>query len=550
MKSRAGAGLLLIAAVALLLRGGDLASRPLHNDEAINAHLLERLWRLGVYHYDPHEYHGPALYYFSLPVVAAASVFDPDQPEVVSMRTVTVLFGVGLILLLALVPDAAGWRPVLGAAVLLALSPAMVFYSRYYIHELLLVFFTFLGMAALWRYSRRPAWGWAVTFGAAIGLMYATKETFVFALGAAGVAWLVMALTEPSSGEAADDAEPGNRPRDRRGRVGEACRRLRVALGGVRVSDGVLALVAAVTVWVVLYSSFFTNGAGPIDALRSYGIWVRRAGGDSPHTHPWHFYMERLGWFQVRGGPLWSEGAVLALGAMGGWSLWRGWGWTAGARRCGRFLAVYAVVLAGIYSAVPYKTPWCLLGFYHAILLLAGAGIWALWRMAPGVWVQGVVVIVGVGAAFHLASQSWRATHRYAADFRNPYVYGHTSADVFNLLAQVEDLARVHPDGRGMPLQVAVPGGGYWPLPWYWRHFEHAGWWERLPDEVLTPVVVVASSLGMNLEERSGGRWVLAGMFELRPAVFVELYAQKPLWDAFLKARRAARASGGVSLGG
>ena len=74
----------------------------------------------------------------------------------------------------------------LWAAALITISPAMVFYSRYYIHEMLLVFFTALSFFACWRYAQSGrAWGWALTEGIGLGLpMAATKETFVFAVAA------------------------------------------------------------------------------------------------------------------------------------------------------------------------------------------------------------------------------------------------------------------------------------------------------------------------------------------------------------------------------
>ena len=53
-----------------------------------------------------------------------------------------------------------------------------------------------------------------------------------------------------------------------------------------------------VAVWLVvalvLFSSFFTNLAGPLDSVRTYLPWLHRAGGASPHIHPWSFYLERL----------------------------------------------------------------------------------------------------------------------------------------------------------------------------------------------------------------------------------------------------------------
>jgi len=87
-----------------------------------------------------------------------------------------VLFGVGLILLILCWPMASARMLCAAAALLTAVSPAFVFYSRDYIHEMLLVFFTFLAIAsrlALLAYAQ-PAW--ALLSGAAVGLMWATKR--------------------------------------------------------------------------------------------------------------------------------------------------------------------------------------------------------------------------------------------------------------------------------------------------------------------------------------------------------------------------------------
>ena len=56
---------LSILFVAALLRLYDLNLVPLHHDEGVNGNFLVRLVREGVYHYDPANYHGPTVYYFS-----------------------------------------------------------------------------------------------------------------------------------------------------------------------------------------------------------------------------------------------------------------------------------------------------------------------------------------------------------------------------------------------------------------------------------------------------------------------------------------------------
>ena len=74
---------LLPLVAAVWLRVGDLETRPLHNDEAINARKLAQLRDGGGYRYDPHEYHGPTLYYLALPVLRVASISQPDRKSVV-----------------------------------------------------------------------------------------------------------------------------------------------------------------------------------------------------------------------------------------------------------------------------------------------------------------------------------------------------------------------------------------------------------------------------------------------------------------------------------
>ena len=50
-----------------------------------------------------------------------------------------------------------------------------------------------------------------------------------------------------------------------------------------------------------------------------------------------------------------------------------------------RFLAIYTFVLTALYSLISYKTPWCVLSFWHGMILLAGVGAVVLW-LALGAW--------------------------------------------------------------------------------------------------------------------------------------------------------------------
>src|SRR6185312_14890647 len=94
-----GLGLLFAILVALALRCPQLDLRPMHNDEAVNAIKFRDLWEKGAYRYDPNEHHGPTLFYFTLALNKLTCAPDFVRMDESRLRMVTVLFGVGLILL-------------------------------------------------------------------------------------------------------------------------------------------------------------------------------------------------------------------------------------------------------------------------------------------------------------------------------------------------------------------------------------------------------------------------------------------------------------------
>jgi uncharacterized protein (TIGR03663 family) len=503
--------LVLLAGLALALWSLSLGLRPMHNDEAVNGIKFGRLWEHGGYDYDPNEHHGPSLYYATLVLSRLTGApRDFDQFSESRLRFLTVLFGIGLILLLPLVADGLGRKATLWAALFTAVSPAVVFYSRYYIHEILLVFFTFLALAAGWRYWRSRRIGWALLAGAGVGLMHATKETFVITLVAAALALGFNRLWNRWF----DATPPPSRPP-----------RLKLTH-----------LVGAFAVWLgvalLLFSSFFTNAAGPLDSVRTYLPWLHRAAGDSPHIHPWSFYLHRLLFFHVAKGPIWSEALILTLALIGARAAFVRQELAGACASFVRFLALYTFALTAAYSLISYKTPWCLLSFWHGMILLAGVGAAALLGSVKQQFLRvalGLLLLAGTG---HLTWQARLANTTYAADPRNPYVYAQTSPDLLNLVRQVESLAKVHPQGDQMLVKVMAPDSDYWPLPWYLRNLKQIGWWDQVPADPFAPVMIVSAKLQAGLDEKK--THVMVGYFQLRPQVFLELYVDLNLWQTWL----------------
>src|SRR5437879_12673209 len=100
MSRRLGFGLLLALGVAAALRCPRLGIRPMHNDEAVNAIKFGQLWEHGTYKYDPHEFHGPALEYSTVLFGRLTAAPDFNHFSEARLRSMTVVFGIGLILLL------------------------------------------------------------------------------------------------------------------------------------------------------------------------------------------------------------------------------------------------------------------------------------------------------------------------------------------------------------------------------------------------------------------------------------------------------------------
>ncbi len=525
-----GGALVCIAALAVFLRAPHLADRPMHGDEANQAFKAGILLETGRYVYDPQDHHGPTLYYATLPVAWALGRHTLADMTESLCRSVPLAFGIGVLATVALLAEATGWGAALIAMALLAISPSMVFYSRYYIQEMLLVFFTAMALGCGWRHVRargdrngvpaqdrgveRAALGWAIAFGASLGLMHATKETCVLAFAAMAIAGLAVVWRMPRRMEEAV-VSPGRRGPSR------------------ATTHLVAAVVAALAVSALFFSSFGSHPRGILDSALAYAAYFHRLEEAGPHTKPWHYYLGLLTYNHYGRGPVWSEAVVVLLALAGIVRAWRDRAATRPAAFM-QFLAIYAIALLAIYSAIPYKTPWCVLSSLYPLALLAGYGAAGLWRVAKGKVVRAAGSVLLALAVAHLLVQDMRATGRYAAHPANPYVYAHTSGTFMKLVERIDSLAAIAPEGKNLAIRVMVPPLDYWPLPWHLRKYSRVGYWANPPDEVDAAIVVVAPAYQADVERRMKAHYAME-YHGVRPGVIVAVYVEAHLWKTFLR---------------
>src|ERR1044072_381770 len=176
---------LAILVVGAILRLYDLALVPLHHDEGVNGNFLVTLVNDGRYVYNPENYHGPTLYYFSAIIpwltrfLGGKSFFDAHGLTTFNIRFVTAAFGVATIGLALMLRKRLGTIGALSAAALIAISPGAVYLSRYFIHESLYVFFTLGIIVAAVKYYDSGRGGYLILASACLALMVATKETWI-----------------------------------------------------------------------------------------------------------------------------------------------------------------------------------------------------------------------------------------------------------------------------------------------------------------------------------------------------------------------------------
>jgi uncharacterized protein (TIGR03663 family) len=503
---------LAILILAVALRAWRVDIRPMHGDEAVHAYKFGQLLEKYHYKYDPQEFHGPTLNYFTLIPAWLTGTRTYVSLTETTLRTVPVFFGVLLVVMTLLLAGGLRKPAVLVAAAITAISPAFVYYSRDYIQETLLVCFTFGVIVCGYRYAKSKKLVWALLTGFFAGLCYATKETCVIAFGSMLAALLLIRLRGPVSATNSG--------------------------GKIKVAHLAAAAAIAFIVSGLFFSSFLTNAAGILDSFRAYATYFSRAGGSRQHIHPWYYYLQTLTYTKSSTGPPWTEASVVIFAVIGViFIIARKWLGRLDVRLL-EFLALYTIFMLVIYSAVPYKTPWCLLSFYHGMILLAAVGVVAMMKLLKKLLAAHIIVAVFLLAvATDLGLQAFMASAVSCSDPDNPYVYVQPTQDVLKIAERIEQVSQAYPTGRQMPIFVVCPDGDYWPLPWYLRSFENVGWWEDVNEISSTATVVIASPA---FESR-----LITRLFDISPPGQKNLYV--PLFDSYVELRSGVELRGYIT---
>ncbi len=478
----------LVALIGLAIRLPQLDARRMHTDEAINAYIVGQLLANEPFIYDPHDRHGPALVALALPVVrmqGAKSFADLTESE---LRVVPVLAGTITILLFGAAVEMFGFIPSLLAAILFAVAPLPVYYDRYFIHESLFCAATFGLILSGWRASQTRSVRYAVLAGTCASIMLACKETAVlhfFALAAAG---LVIGFRN----------------------LREASQTLRAHRKSI--------LAAAISFLLISAASFTWSGRNwrALPALfHAAPDLLARAAGQGHEKSIWYFCrLLTVGW---------SGGLLVAFACLGHIIIFS-------RRRDASpypWLAAYGLLIAAVYSLIPYKTPWLALNLWLPLTLLAATAIHSLWRWSTTRFGQRATIpaacMLAALTGVLIAHDTRQRVFLTPADESNPYAYAQTSDDILGLPGEIADLARRN--GIVTP-RIAVIAADPWPLPWYLRHFSEAGFWQ--PGQQVSDADFYLTSTEAADQYADQLKNFRPEFFGVRPGVLILLWSPAP----------------------
>ena len=514
---------LTILAVGAVLRMYDLNLVPFHHDEGVNGNFLVRLVREGIYHYDPANYHGPTLYYFSAIVPwTLGFLFGPSAQNTyglntVAARLVPALFGLATIWLVLLLRRRLGTVATLCAAALLAISPGAVYLSRYFIHETLFVFFALGVVVAGLKYYEDGHPVFLVLTSVSAALMFATKETAIISALVLVIALVSIHVYLRLRNRFSSRREKEEKHSRRAGKIDQPPKFLE-RVGGPRaiVILGLGALAIFLALNVFFYSSFFTNyPKGVYDAVKTFEFWTKT--GRESHVHSLATYAKWL---------LRQESPLLLLGSVGAALIvWKP------RNSFALFSAFWAFGLLAAYSLIAYKTPWLALNFIVPLALIGGYAVQVIWekglrqlRLIMAI----LVIVIGVSGyqTIDLNFFNYDNDAQYYV-----YVYAHTRRETLNLVDEINRIAERTKQSGQTGITIVAPD--YWPLPWYLRDYSRVGYHGRMSASS-EPVIIASESQGAEVQSTFGDRYEQvnssfnsAGSYPLRPGVNLLLYGRR-----------------------
>lgn len=447
---------LIIFLAAIIVRFWQIDLKLFHHDEAIHSWFSFQLLTKGTWIYDP-SYHGPFLYFVTAGMFSAFGASD------LVARLLPALFGVILIPLVYCIYRIGyiSRNQTLLVSLFLAISPDMVYFSRFLRHDIFMLFFTFLLIVALLYYFERGQSRFAIIAAIATAGAVCCKEEMplfliaftVFFICALWKGWftlpgqwkkdlvvcglLVIALM------CALYTGFGGHPETIIGQ------NFQLAVQGIHFEANTTGWYQAVDHWVSMSNEQRLGGPWfyyiPLYLLYELPIFILALIGTLQILfsciRPARFIRCAKNWWSTRRFELSMGDLAIASIEQSKSNAIR----KSKSEIFFRFCVFWMLITMAFYAYVGEKVPWLII---HQLLPMCFVAVYKL------NWQKTVIALVG---CIFLITLTWHVAF-IPADINEPIVQVQNSEDM-RAVMQLMDNSR----------HVIIASQDYWPLPWYFR---------------------------------------------------------------------------------
>lgn len=582
---RLGVVVVVMVLAALVLRLWELGERAMHHDESLDAWWSWR-FRNGQYDgYDP-VYHGPLRFYIT------AGFYEVFGESEATARLFSALAGTAAVGLPWYLRRELKYVGTVTAAFALAISPTMLYYSRFGREDAQMVFLALLAMVLGLSYLRQPRVLTATALAFTLVCSFAIKEsTYLFGLllavyllvmiaaqfeaqhrgssklsaafvnaglGLASIGLLVAVLLGSASGElfpmiaiymvvmvgfVIATALPRLRNRDDNPDFQWPA--IFRAIGGIGYAGWAIALGTFAIFWLLFFTVFFEFPEDWASGFtRAIDYWdsqqeVNRGG------QPWYYYLYALPAY---------EWAFVLLAFVGGWRGLRN------PTNMSVLMVWFAVGSLILYSYAGERMPWLIAHPLLPILILAAMGTQHLWERRDRAAMPGVAAVVVLALLFTTGT-SIRSSFPNGADSRE--ILSQAGQATPHLNAALERLANIDEISMretGQPARLAIGTENAWPYSWHFRERQNITWFaaeDGPPTDGSVDVIIIdraTAELELYPEYQSTlfamRSWWVPTYNDAGPLGWVRYIQGRQLWEQnpnpnFVGVREAVEEEGG-----
>lgn len=444
---------LAIFALATFLRSYAISDRPFHNDEGVNYFFVRDVLSKGLYNYSHENYHGPSYFYL---LTAFCHILGTSD---LSIRLASAFSSLVLMALVYFSFNFISKTSRLLSIILLGVSTTFLYYSRYSIHETLLVLSCIMGLCFAYRWILFNKANDVLLFTFSIALSISTKETFIIHLAAMlGALFICFPLKLIFQ---------------------TLCK------SSKSISIGIF--ICLITIFA-FYSGSFQSIEGVRELFMGVPQWIGRGHSDVGHHKPFSYYYNVI----LRVEPFVLLSILPLVDFFFRFIAWiyksnnkkqlvlnffrNGFNFEVVEEIKASYLfSFYALASFIAYSYVPYKTPWLIINI--TVPAIIGLCIYLTTLIkTKSLYYANVLILVIVSCCYSLQYNFKQDSLGFFGQYLNskgvvgednPLAYVHTSDGMVEISKKISAYAYAHPGSR---ILIAVTA--YWPLPYYLREFE------------------------------------------------------------------------------